>query len=93
MANPVKFPQSNDLLRRPSGMTEDQCADLPIWRGVTAHDMATPMLISCWELSPEEMEQINRTGKIYVGAIGQTHPPIFIITEFPELVPNPHVRN
>lgn len=38
-------------------------------------------IISCWQLSPEELEEVNRTGVIYIGVMAsedyRTQPPIY----------------
>ncbi|MPW25967.1 hypothetical protein GC105_09205 [Alkalibaculum sp. M08DMB] len=31
---------------------------------------------SCWKLSPEELEEVNKTGVIYFVCVAPTHPPI-----------------
>ncbi len=35
-------------------------------------------IVSCWEPSKEELEEINRTGKVYLCVVGTTHAPLFL---------------
>ena len=52
------------------------CNDLP------AHK-AKDQIISCWKLTKEELEQINKTGIIWFSVMGQSQPPIWLGTENP----------
>lgn len=69
--HPVGFKESNFVLGKPADMTDEECDQLPVFRdGVHC--------ISCWKLSPEEMELIHKTGCVYIGVMsGGTQPPIF----------------
>ena len=75
MGRPIYFEQSTRRLGPPANMTEEQCDDLYIvdvdWSGF-------PAMVSCWELSSEEIAEITRTGRLWVAVIGQNHPPIGI---------------
>jgi hypothetical protein len=38
--------------------------------------------VSCWQLSEEELAEINRTGCVYVSILsGRTQPPVFVAPE------------
>lgn len=52
------------------------CNDLP------AHK-AEDQIISCWKLTKEELEQINKTGIVWFSVMGQTQPPIWLGIETP----------
>lgn len=56
----------------------DDIGDLPVTRhnfdGYNSYE-------SCYELSPEEIEYISRTGKIYLNVIGSGYPPTCISLE------------
>lgn len=44
--------------------------------------MLANQVISCWELTPEEMERVNETGKIYVSILsGEYVFPMFLTTD------------
>ena len=68
MATPVGFEGANDLLRAPPNT---DCRDLEIYRN---NDGIT----SCWRLTEKEIEEVVKTGVIWIHAVGVTHPPIFI---------------
>ncbi len=78
---PVTFPEQNISLGKPEGMTDEQCGSLPAFQG---HDPeGFPVIVSCWELSPEELEQVQETGKIYLVVISPTQPPLSLRVDSP----------
>lgn len=77
MASPVSFIESNHVL---VGTPEDRAAgtviDLPIHRHQDLD--GNQHVMSCWRLTPEELEEVKKTGKIWFQCWGTTHPPIYI---------------
>ena len=74
----VPFPQANATLGAPT--PEDDAAGtvyaLPVHR---YRDLdGCPNVISKWELTPEELEEVQRTGAVWFGCWGATHPPMWI---------------
>lgn len=84
MAKGVRFPEANLLLRPPEGVDESQVYPLPV------HDMGSGF-ISKWELSPEDLQEINATGHVWLWILGTAHPPVLVSTSnpFAELNPEP----
>lgn len=82
MAFPSSFDESNATLSPPDGMTEDEVQSLAIAR-VYDHINNTPVVISCWKLTKEELEEVNRTGRIWLGICGVTMPPAWILGQKP----------
>ena len=79
---PVETPSTNTILTAPKGQ-ENSVFNLP----VTRYTMQTPdgdvdCVMSCWELSPEELEKFKETGSIYFHMYGNTHPPM-MLTPYP----------
>lgn len=70
----VKTATTNGVLKGNS----DNVFDLPV-TNLTYSD-GVPAVESCWELSPEEIEEVKRTGRIYFICFGRTHPPIMLDT-------------
>lgn len=70
----TSFDESTEALSRPADMTEEQCNPLSVWRG--PHEDGTPLVISCWKLTQEELEEFNRTGRIWLIVCGHTMPPV-----------------
>jgi hypothetical protein len=75
------FEESNVVLGRPQSMTDEQCGPLSVWRGVCADGV--PRVISCFKLTKDELEQINRTGRVWLFVIGETMPPVALQTAHP----------
>lgn len=71
---PIRADTSNCILK---GTGEVQ--DLPITR--LEFQNGSQAVESCWELSKEELEKINETGRIYFVCMGNTHPPILLDVE------------
>ena len=68
--NPIQFKEQNVTY------IAEGCNDLP------AHK-AKDQIISCWKLTKEELEQINKTGVIWFSVMGQSQPPVWLGTENP----------
>lgn len=72
MARGVNWHGANFELARPKGQDEQQCNSLYVFRN--GHDC-----VSCWELTPDEIAEIVRTGKVFVViSYGWSQPPIYI---------------
>ena len=78
MAKGVPFPEANTVLRAPT--PEDAAAG-------TVYDLhchryrdldRQPNVLSKWELTPEELEEVVRTGVVWFNCWGDTHPPMWI---------------
>ena len=42
-------------------------------------------IISCWQLTPAELAQIQQTGKVYLAVLGGVHPPVLLTTDPDEI--------
>lgn len=71
---PTAFDEENDVLHPPPGMTSDDVQILSTWRGLL--ESGIPAVISCWKPTPEEMEEIKKTGRVWIIVMGVTMPPI-----------------
>jgi len=81
---PVDFPAANFTFTKPACMTDEQCSDLRVWKGdVPDGECSFPVIISCWQFSKEDLEEIAKTGKIWLSVSGQTTPPVSLFTENP----------
>ena len=60
--------------------TLEGCQDLPVtrYRNVDNHEDGVE---SCWELTPDEIKQVQETGKIYLYIQGNVVPPVLLTTE------------
>ncbi len=66
MPEPIPFPQQNANLTAPSGSPE--VLELPVHR-------AEGMILSKWRLTKPEIEEVMRTGFIWLWVKGQSMPP------------------
>ena len=74
--NPIKHPLCNDVLRKPEGMTEEECRDLHILR-------EEDTVWSFWKPTDEQLVALNRGGCVAVYVQGHTHPPLSIFATHP----------
>ena len=75
MAYAVDFAGSNFTFKAPEG--REDVSDLHTFRqrGGTCN-------MSCWQLSPEEIEEVSRTGRIYLSVMsGALFYPVFLGSE------------
>lgn len=62
------FEESNIVFDKPNDMTREQCNALSCFRGPTTEgDIVT---ISCFKCTKEELEEINKTGRVWVYHFG-----------------------
>lgn len=72
MPTPELFPEANVVLGPPKGVSDEECGTLPVRRNGET-------LVSCWRLSPAEIEEIQRTGCVWLSIWGQvTQPPVLV---------------
>jgi len=84
---PVKFKEQNQQLGPPPGMSEEECQPLPVFTD-------GKQCISCWELSKEDIEKVNKTGRIWLSVMsGLTQPPVWLSTEETVFVDQPDIVN
>lgn len=69
----VDFPEANSALHAPAGH-EDEVYTLPILR-------QSDRVISCWELSSDDLYRITKTRRIYLAVMCQTHPPLRLMVD------------
>lgn len=73
MANAIKFAGANRMLLPPQG-AENVDALHTYTNGICS--------VSCWELSPDELAEVLRTGRVFLTVLsGQTQPPVFVGSE------------
>lgn len=75
MAEAVDFPGSNFRFLAPPG--RDDVADLHTFR-----QPGGPCNVSCWKLTPEELEEVVRTGRVFLSVMsGPAFYPAFLGSE------------
>lgn len=82
MAIPVDFEQRNFVYTKPKDMTDEECLDLPVWKGEIPigedNPRSFPAIISRWKFNKEDLERINETGEIWLSITGTIMPPVSI---------------
>lgn len=56
------------------------CHDLPVTKYINANN-GEEGIESVWELTPDEIKQIQETGKVYLYIQGAAVPPVLLTTE------------
>lgn len=82
---PISFDGQNFIFTKPRGWSDEQCMDLPVFKGTASDEagFAIPVIISCWKFSKEDLEEIQKTGCIYLSITGTGMPPVSLFTENP----------
>jgi len=77
---PANFPESNLVLGKPAEMTNEDCDPLCVQRGVVLLDEQQPFPVvkSCWKLTADELEQVNKTGRVWLVILGYSMPPVIL---------------
>lgn len=75
------FDEANLVLQPPADMTVDECTPLNVWHG--SYPGGQPVVISCWKLTQEELEEFKRTGRIWLHVFGATMPPVYLGANHP----------
>lgn len=79
MATPVNFKHANHNFGRPKGWKEKECSDLPVHLKMakTPDNREVPESTSCWQLGFDELEEIKRTGVVWLSVWG-SQPPVLV---------------
>lgn len=79
---PTTFHENERVLSPPSGKHEEIS-------GLRVLDVEYPDgskgCISCWKLTPEEIEEFTKTGEIYLTVLSPSQPPVFLTTSLSRL--------
>ena len=75
MAEAASFDESNLVLGKPEGMTDDECTPLSVLR---MNCQIGPVVFSCWKFNAEELEEIIKTKRVWLGVLGTTMPPVIV---------------
>lgn len=62
-------------------MTDEECMSLPVHKTIDFYGY--PIIISKWKLSKEDLEEVQRTGVVWLSVTGDSTPPVTLFTENP----------
>ena len=75
---PARISGCTRALAAPADWTPDTngpCAGLLIRDEI---EEGLPIMTSCWEPTPAELQALNNGGKVYLKIVGAGHPPVMI---------------
>lgn len=80
----IDFPETKGIvLRAPEGY-EGEVYDLPYCPVLDIRGaIPIPMVTTCYELNKEEVDELIKTGKLWVSFWGYTIPPVMLCVENP----------
>ena len=70
---PINFPQVNITFTKPVGWTDEECGPLPSYRSEEEN-----LSVSLWKPTWKERFSILFFGKVWLGVIGNSQPPVWI---------------
>lgn len=76
---PTAFNEENATLDAPPGM--ENCDPLPVYCGRCTN--GHPMIVSCWKFTEDEIEEIKRTGRLWLVVHGSVMVPVSLTGTYP----------
>ena len=73
---PTSFPESTRALSKPADMTDDECD--PLCVADVLYSNGVHGILSCWKMTKEELEEVNRTGRVWLVVVGSVMPPVIL---------------
>lgn len=77
------FDGENTVLHPAPGSDLDRVQPLSVQLGRTADGL--PAVLSCWRLTREELDEVNRTGRVWLLVMGRSMPPASVEGVRPDL--------
>lgn len=77
----TSFSEENLILDPPPQLREENIECLPVFAG-RAED-GTPIVISCWKITAEEMEEMKKTGRVWLMVFGHGMPVVSVVGKNP----------
>lgn len=68
---PISFDQANHIIDKPKDISVEQCDPLNVC--MCQSEDGVPLIVSCWKITKEELEEFNRTGRIWLITVGDKH--------------------
>lgn len=73
---PVSFDRETGYFDPPRDMPADECEPLPVYVGKMTDGRR--VIISCFKMTPEELAEVNRTGRVWLIVQGRDMPVVSI---------------
>lgn len=72
---PAAFEQENAVFDTPEGMSPEEVSPISAWHGLIGDK---EFVVTCWKATKEELEEINKTGRVWLLVMGKTMPPVYL---------------
>jgi len=78
--DPANFEGSNAIMEPPGGMTDDECGTIfaKLTHVLLANGEWHPCTVTCWKPNRAEMDEIERTGRVWLTILGHGMPPVIL---------------
>lgn len=78
---PCAFDQENLILNPPTGLSLQDCQVISAWFGQVTMmgGSVAPVYITCWKVDKKELEQIQKTGRVWLMTYGHGMPPVALM--------------
>ena len=73
---PANFEEANTIFGPPEGMTEDDVKSIRAYVG--EHLDSSAVTITCWKPTREELDSIEKTGRVWLMIFGKGMPPVAV---------------
>ena len=73
---PAAFDEENCMFDTPVGLTSEQCEPMSAWRGILENGI--PAIVTCWKVTADELEEIRRTGRVWLMVMGRDLQPTIL---------------
>lgn len=77
---PTDFDESNCIVDKPNDLSRDECEPLNV---CVAESSIGPVIISCFKPTMEELEEITKTGRVWIYHWGNQLQPHAVSGHFP----------
>jgi len=61
---PASFPEANQVFDKPDGWSRDECGAIDTFLGKDQFNR--PIIVTCWKLTKDEVEELLETGRVWV---------------------------
>ena len=82
---PSGFQEANTVLNPPYGVDLDDCEAINVFQGRSQDGIQ--VVISCWKITQKELEELKKTGRVWLWVWGRPMPPVALGTDHPFFLP------
>lgn len=81
---PCAFAEENGVLEKPDSMSHEECTPLSVFVGQAfAQNVRYDVVVSCWKFTREELDELSKTGRLWLVVYGRGMPPVDLTTHSP----------